>query len=397
MKPFDTEKAEHQTLNDGSVVHWNPPPIPMPIGIQFDRHSLLETCRPQRPRAENGWLAGCHTGKRRESPHLSTLIDRRIREAAMEMHQVRYFRAMCEELNFTRAALRCNVSQPSLTRAISNLEKEFGGILFSRERSNTRLTELGRAVKPYLDQVYEQAANALEHARKLESKRGVELRLGLMCTVAPTQFVEFISQMRATHPDVHMEIVDSNAGNLDSRLLMGELEAAVYCRPENTKNERLHYLPLFQEQMMIALSPAHKLAKQKEIRVLDLQGEPYLERINCEFGILGDEVFNRLGVDGKTVYRSDRDDWVLAMAAAGLGYAFMPKHLVVHSGVVAIPLIDPEFWREVSLVTVRGRPHSPAVGALIQTAMKTEWLGNPAQALNSLADVPSVQDHDYRG
>jgi LysR family transcriptional regulator, hydrogen peroxide-inducible genes activator len=304
----------------------------------------------------------------------------------MEMHQVRYFRAMCEELNFTRAAARCNVSQPSLTRAIANLEKEFGGILFNRERSNTHLTELGRVVKPYLDQVYEQAAHALEHARKFESMRSVELRLGLMCTIAPDQFIELISHMRSTHSDIRMEIIDSNASDLDSRLLMGELEAAVYCRPEKTRDERLHHLPLFQEQMMIALSTAHKLAKQKEIRVIDLAGEPYLERINCEFGILGDEVFSRLEVDGKTVYRSDRDDWVLAMAATGWGYAFMPKHLITHPAVVAIPLTEPEFWREVCLVTVRGRPHSPSVGALIQIAMKIKWLGHPARALNSLAD-----------
>lgn len=67
----------------------------------------------------------------------------------MQMHQIRYFRAMCEELNFTRAAARCNVSQPSLTRAIANLENEFGGLLFNRERANTHLTELARVVKPY--------------------------------------------------------------------------------------------------------------------------------------------------------------------------------------------------------------------------------------------------------
>jgi len=153
----------------------------------------------------------------------------------MEMHQVRYFRAMCEELNFTRAAALCNVSQPSLTRAIANLEREFGGILFARERANTRLTELGRVVKPYLDQVYEQAASALAHARMFENRRSVELRLGLMCTVAPTHFVELISQMRALHPDIHLEVVDSNAGNLDSRLLQGELGVAVYCRPEKQR------------------------------------------------------------------------------------------------------------------------------------------------------------------
>jgi DNA-binding transcriptional LysR family regulator len=304
----------------------------------------------------------------------------------MEMHQIRYFRAMCEELNFTRAAARCNVSQPSLTRAIANLEKEFGGILFNRERSNTRLTELGRIIKPYLDQVYEQATNALEHARRFENARSIELRLGLMCTIAPSQFVGLISEMRSTHPDIRMEILDENAGGLEDKLLADELEAAVYCRPEKTRDDRLHYVPLFHEQMMIALSTQHRLAKQSEIKVTDLGGEPYLERTNCEFGILGDEVFSRLDVDGKTVYRSDRDDWVLAMAATGWGYAFMPKHLITHPAVVAIPLTEPEFWREVSLVTVRGRPHSRAVGALTQLAMKMKWLGSPARALRSLPD-----------
>jgi LysR family hydrogen peroxide-inducible transcriptional activator len=64
----------------------------------------------------------------------------------MEMHQVRYFLAIADELNFTRAAERCKASQPSLTRAIKKLEEEFGGRLFHREHVKTHLSELGRIV-----------------------------------------------------------------------------------------------------------------------------------------------------------------------------------------------------------------------------------------------------------
>jgi LysR family hydrogen peroxide-inducible transcriptional activator len=60
----------------------------------------------------------------------------------MEMHQVRYFLALCDEQNFTRAAQRCDVAQPSLTRAINKMEAELGGSLFDRDRTNTRLTDL---------------------------------------------------------------------------------------------------------------------------------------------------------------------------------------------------------------------------------------------------------------
>src|SRR3569833_1550016 len=75
------------------------------------------------------------------------------RELAMEVHEIRYFLAVCRTLNFTRAAEQCNVTQPALTRAIQKLEDELGGLLFSRERGNTHLTELGRLMQPHLEEV----------------------------------------------------------------------------------------------------------------------------------------------------------------------------------------------------------------------------------------------------
>ena len=78
-----------------------------------------------------------------------------IREIVMEMHQVRYFLAVAEELNFTRASEKCNVTQPSLSRAIKILEEELGGPLFHRERESIRLTDLGNLVRPHLQLVYD--------------------------------------------------------------------------------------------------------------------------------------------------------------------------------------------------------------------------------------------------
>ena len=81
--------------------------------------------------------------------------------------------------------------------------------------------------------------------------------------------------------------------------------------------------------------------------------------------------------------------FILAMAAAGLGYAFMPSLSVDHPGVVGRALVDPEIWREVALVTVRGRPHSPGVGALMQEAMRTRWSGKVALAVEAARAEPA--------
>ncbi|HKF10562.1 MAG TPA: LysR family transcriptional regulator [Xanthobacteraceae bacterium] len=91
----------------------------------------------------------------------------------MELQQVRYFLALCEELNFTRAARLCGVSQPTLTTAISALERELGGVLFHRKPS-IALTELGHAVRPYLKEIARSADDAREAAKTLlghKSKR----------------------------------------------------------------------------------------------------------------------------------------------------------------------------------------------------------------------------------
>lgn len=125
--------------------------------------------------------------------------------------------------------------------------------------------------------------------------------------------------------------------------------------------------------MMIVLPEGHRLADRQAIRVDDLQGERYVERSACEFNGIVDEIFVARGVDCETVYRSDRDDWVLAMIASGFGFGFFPRYSIDHAGVVAVPMVDPEFFREVSLMTVKGHPHSPAVGAFLHEAMRAVW------------------------
>ena len=303
----------------------------------------------------------------------------------MEMHQVRYFLAVCQELNFTRAAQRCNVAQPSLTRAIKQLEEELGGPLFHRERVNTHLSELGSMVRPYLTEVYQQSQRVKELAGNFGRLENSVLKLGIMCTVAPRHLVDLIAAVHSRHQGLELQLADARAALLQEQLINGDLELAVYCLAGDQKDDRLHYMPLFREQMMIVVNPQHRLARLNAIPARELDGECYLNRINCEFNGYAGPIWREHGAQVKMIYRSERDDWILSMVAAGLGFGFMPEFCVERSDVVARPAVDPEFWREVNLVTVRGRPHSPAVGAFVREAMRTQWLGQPAIAARKAA------------
>jgi DNA-binding transcriptional LysR family regulator len=310
----------------------------------------------------------------------------------MEMHQVRYFLALCEDLNFTHAAERCHVAQPSLTRAIRQLEQELGGELFHRERAHTHLSELGRIVRPHLEQVYREMQEAKRQAGDFAKLTHTPLKLGIMCTIAPDQIVDLVGAVRARHEGVELKMADANAWELEERLLQGDLEVAIYCIPGKDPDERLYVLPLFREQIVAALGSRHRLASRNAVRVKDLDGECYIHRTNCEFAGYADPVFQAQNVKCTAVYWSERDDWTLAMVAAGLGWAFMPANSVSHPAVVGLPIIEPEFWREVNLVTVRGRPHSPAVGALVREAMSMRWFGKRALAVERSRDMPEPAD-----
>ena len=104
----------------------------------------------------------------------------------MEMHQVRYFLAVARVLNFTRAAEECHVAQPSLNRAIRQLEGELGGDLFRRERPQAQLTELGQRMLPLLKQCYDSAINARSLASAIKRGEVGSLRLALSQTIDPS-------------------------------------------------------------------------------------------------------------------------------------------------------------------------------------------------------------------
>ena len=180
----------------------------------------------------------------------------------MEMHQVQYFLAVAEELNFSRAAQRCEVSQPSLSRAIKSLEVELGGALFRRERKNTHLSELGRMVRPHLETVYSATENAKRISQDVKQMKTVPLKLGIMSTIAPDEIVDLITALKTQHPGLELRLCDASAAELRDRLLSGDLEVAIYALPGEQRDDT-HMMPLFSEQMVIAVHRSHKLSNAR--------------------------------------------------------------------------------------------------------------------------------------
>ena len=290
----------------------------------------------------------------------------------MELHEIRYFLALAGTLNFTRAAEQCNVTQPALTRAVKSLEDKVGGPLIHRERGNTHLTELGRLMRPYFAEVLGRMEEARRRAQDFVRLNDTTLRVGLMCTIGPSKLIDLFGAFHHRYQGVQLYLKDGAAGALEACLTQGELDLAIYCKPEEP-SDALHTLPLYAERFVVAVAPSHRLASLAQVRLADLEGENYLNRANCEYKDFLRDIRERQGVQIRYMYASERDDWIQCMAMAGLGFTLIPEFAVTVPGLVTRPLIEPEVVRHVNLVTVRGRPHSPAVGAFVHESRRYPW------------------------
>jgi DNA-binding transcriptional LysR family regulator len=119
--------------------------------------------------------------------------------------------------------------------------------------------------------------------------------------------------------------------------------------------------PLYTERYVVVLPPAHRLAASAELRLEDLDGEPYVDRLACE---MREHVLSSYASREMTLYaayRTDREDWVQSLVQQGLGFAFMPEHSLLATGTSTRPLVDPIFERTVTLVRSGNRTSPPAL------------------------------------
>lgn len=294
-------------------------------------------------------------------------------EPAMEMHEIRYFLAASRTLNFHRAAEMVHVTQPALTRAIQKLEGELGGKLFHRERNHVQLTDFGSLMRTHLEEIYQRSESAKETARNFLTLKAAPLKLGVMCTIGPVRFVGFLNTFRRAHSGISVTVIEGVPHRLTELLLQGELDVALIAQPQPF-DERLQPEPIYSERFGLAFSTGHPFEQRQALHLRDVEGEPYLDRINCEYGNHIDELCHDLGIEIESAYRSEREDWIMAMVAAGMGVCFVPEFSAAgQPGVCHRPVTEPEIVRQVSLVTFVGRSHSPAIDAFANAVRAHDW------------------------
>lgn len=292
----------------------------------------------------------------------------------MEMSQVRYALAAARTLNFTKAAAECNVSQPALTKAVKALEAELGAPLFHREGKRVLLSEFARSLLPHLHQIIKEADATKTLAENFRLLDQVPIRLGIMSTVGHVKLSRFLAKFEKEFHGVDLEVSEAGLPELKRKLEDGELDLAVLNPMEGLGSSfTVHHL--YQERYVVIFPPEHRLGGLDAVKLSDLSGEPYVDRLSCEMREMVMGVCHERDVSLYARFRSERDDWIQSMVLARIGFAFMPEYSVTSAELLQRPLIEPAVSRTIALVSMPGRQYSPATAAMVRSAQTFAWPG----------------------
>jgi DNA-binding transcriptional LysR family regulator len=290
----------------------------------------------------------------------------------MEMHQVRYFLAVAQTLNFTRAAEECNVAQPSLTRAIRQLEDELGGDLFRRERPHAQLTELGQRMQPLLQQCYDSALGARSLASSIKSGEVGSLRIAVSATIETALLMPYILELRKHFKRLEVKLLRGTAAQVAEFMKNGNAELAIASSLGNTW-DRLDTWPLFTEGFDLLFGGGHHLAGYSSIQLSDLRSESLLMRTYCEHfqslvSLLRSQDF---AVDRAHEVPSEHD--LEVFLEQGLGIAFAPRSVLFSDCVKRVLVGGLDLQRTVSLYGVAGRQRTPIANMLMKMLRAADW------------------------
>lgn len=264
----------------------------------------------------------------------------------IDRYLLRYFLAVIDHGNFTRAAEACNVTQATLSIGIAKLETMLGTRLFRRTNRRVDLTQAGVRFAGHAREI-EQSFHKAELS-VIEQMPTRLLRIGILNTLPINLVAKFVRSIQVQEY-IQIELVEGRARDLSEKLSAGRIDLALTLEP---RNRGALFEPVYSEGYSMALADNHPLAQAEMIEGARLADNIMIVRRHCELLAQTSQYFTQRGVRPFFAARTTRDDHALAYVAGGLGVTVMPDCFKA-KGVVRVPLADFEYVRTIGIEGIR--------------------------------------------
>lgn len=314
----------------------------------------------------------------------------------MELRHLRYFLAVAEERNFTRAAKRLHMAQPPLTQQIKALEAELGVLLFDRSSYRVELTEAGRVFAVEVGRILADVRHAVLLAQRAARGMRGQVRVGFTESASFNPLVMRTFQaFRTNCPDVELALEERQSTELSAALCDGRLDAA-FVRPPLRTGEGLTLQLLQSEEMVVAVPASHPLAQDSQIALSALANETFILYPRAVRPGLADAVIEaceRAGFTPRVGQEAPQLSSTINLVAAALGISIVPRSMegLQPHGVRYVPLQDTPIRADLGIAHRAGES-ALAVLNFVETALTTAAAARTGQ-------MPAEPDvvHDSSG
>lgn len=306
----------------------------------------------------------------------------------MELYQLRYFLAVAEYGNFTKAAQRSFISQPSLSQQILNLEEEFGQQLFHRLGRKAVLTEAGKILVEGAQRILSEADHTLA-ALKNDPLLGPEVHVGAIQTVAPFFIPAVLAYCSANNVRLRLHTHEDFRRSLIEEVYSGKLDWALVSMP--LSEPRLQVEILYSEPLWLVVGANHPLAKAERINFTVLRNETFI--LLGEASTLASQIQRYCGeadFEPRIGHRCGQLATVKAFAAMGLGISVLPqsaRSATDPEGLVFRKFTEGSPSRDIALIRHPGRHLGQGAGLFAQIARAVVG-PNPTRSPRPAAATP---------
>jgi DNA-binding transcriptional LysR family regulator len=261
----------------------------------------------------------------------------------MELRHLRYFVAVAQAENVSRAALKLHVSQPGISRQIQDLEAEIGFQLLERSAKAVRLTAAGKVFLNEAKSVLQHADEAVKKARAVAQGSSGEIHVGYAPSLTVQILPPILRAFQGQFPHVRVTLHDLSSEEMLAQLVEKKLHLALTTLPPGKMLRRISFVELARYALCVAMSPLHPLAKSRTLTLLRVAREPLIGLTRKDYpeaySQMG-KLFAAAGCKPRLAEEHEDGSSIIAAVEAGRGIALVPSSLacIVGTRVKLLPL-----------------------------------------------------------
>ncbi|NMO97987.1 LysR family transcriptional regulator [Paenibacillus lemnae] len=294
----------------------------------------------------------------------------------MELRQLQYTLQIAADKNFSRAAEKLHIAQPSLSQQLSKLEKELGVLLFQRNTSTVELTHAGASFVEHAQKIMDAVEQLRQEMSDISQLRKGKVVVGSMPITGSHLLPWVLPAFHQQYGDIEIALLEDSSMNLEKLTASGKTDLSLLSLP--LAEPSLSWVPIGEERIDLAVPQQHRLAQRASqaapdpVSLSDLKDESFIVLKKGQgFRKLTFDLCREAGFEPNVVFESNNIETVQSLVAAGMGVTLVPRFIARAKRSefipVYLPLAEPVPSRTLVIAYRHGRYLSKAAEAFIET------------------------------